>query len=109
MVAVYLIAIVALATTQGLTGMATVLAVFVGGLLSRDFDRNAATIGVAIVRAAAVLVPRHERDASIARWARDIQSASVDGQGIRPLVKALGIVVFGVLTVAVLARYDPRR
>jgi hypothetical protein len=77
--------------------------------LSRDVDRNAATIGVAIVRVAAVLVPRRERDASVAHWAQDIQNASVDGQGVRPLVKALGIVVFGVLTVAVLARYDPRR
>lgn len=79
------------------------------GVLSADVDRNAARIGVKVVTIAALLIPRRERADCVAEWTDDVLSASEDGQGVRPLSKALGIALIGAPLLAVLVRYDPQR
>jgi hypothetical protein len=89
-----------------LATVTTTLLLSVGG---NDLDRNAARVGVRIVRFAAFLIPKRERQACVEEWTDDVLAASEDGQGVRPLLKAIGIAVLGAPLLAVLVRYDPQR
>jgi hypothetical protein len=97
----------------GLGAVVGVVFVVAGGiglsLLGNDVDRNAARIGVKVVRAAAWLIPAWERQACVDEWTDDVLTASEDGQGVRPLLRAIGIAVVGAPLLAVLVRYDPQR
>lgn len=101
-----------LATTL-LGGLMTLAGGFLVGValsvLGNDIDRNAAAVGVRVVKAAALLVPAGERQDCVDEWTDDVRSAAEDGQGVRPLLKALGIALIGAPLLAVLVRYDPQR
>jgi hypothetical protein len=96
--------------------LGSLLTVAIGGavvvglaVFSNDVDRNAANIGVAIVTFAARLIPRAEREACTAEWADHVLAASEDGQGLRPILKGIGIALGAAPILAVLVRYDPQR
>src|SRR5437016_3938638 len=89
--------------------LAGLLVAILVALAANDLDRNAAAIGVRIVEGAAPILPAAERDEYRDEWADDVKSASEDGNGIRPLAKAIGIALIGAPLMAAMTRYDVKR
>jgi hypothetical protein len=83
------------------------IAPLVIALLAADIERHGGRTAERLVRAAALLVPTHERDDQRAEWIDHVRSAGE--KGIRPVACALSIAFIAAPLVAVLARYDARR